>query len=251
MIISPDDITKEAPGTKAIGSTGQGGGAAMARRILGRFDKRSPKLAEGVDELTPYLRAAVDVLDKAYCNGNKILLEGTQGSGLSLYHGSYPHVTSRDTTVAGCLAEAGISWNRVRHVVMVCRTYPIRVQSPSRSSSGPMSQELGWAEISRRSNINYNKLLKAEKTSTTKRRRRVSEFDWVLLKKSALLNGPTDIALTFADYLSAENRQAKRFDQLDNNTINLIQEIEMITGASVSLIATGFNYRSIIDRRHW
>jgi hypothetical protein len=41
--------------------------------------------------------------------GGKVFLEGTQGSGLSLYHRSYPYVTSRDTTASGCLAEAGDS----------------------------------------------------------------------------------------------------------------------------------------------
>ena len=55
----------------------------------------------------------------------KILLEGTQGTGLSLYHGDYPSVTSRDTTVAGCLAEAGIGPRRVRKIILVCRTFPM------------------------------------------------------------------------------------------------------------------------------
>jgi len=81
--------------------------------------------------------------------------------------------------------------------------------------------------------------------------RRVGEFDWSLLKRAALVNGPTDIALTFADYLSKANRNAKRLDQLDKSTINFIGEIERVTGARVSLIATGFSSRSIVDRRSW
>ena len=95
------------------------------------------------------------MLEEAFCNRKRVLLEGTQGTGLSIYHGYYPHVTSRDTTVAGCLAEAGISPSRVRKVVMVCRTYPIRVQSPEAAgrTSGPMSQEITLEEISRRSEI--------------------------------------------------------------------------------------------------
>lgn len=105
------------------------------------------------------------------------MLEGTQGTGLSLYHGPYPYVTSRDTTVAGCLADAGISPSRVRKVIMVCRTYPIRVESPSGKTSGPMSREIDWKEVSRRSGVPESELREAEVTSTTKRKRRVSEFD--------------------------------------------------------------------------
>jgi adenylosuccinate synthase len=180
-----------------------------------------------------------------------VLLEGTQGTGLSLHHGFYPHVTSRDTTVSGCLAEAGIAALRVRRVLMVCRTYPIRVQSPKGATSGPMSKDLSWAEIARRSRLPLKKLLSSEKTSTTKRRRRVGEFDWDLLRKAASLNAPTDIALTFTDYISSTNRNARRFEQLTQETIRFVHEIERVAGAAVSLIATRFHSRSIIDRRAW
>jgi adenylosuccinate synthase len=179
-------------------------------------------------------------------------LEGTQGTGLSLYHGSYPHVTSRDTTVAGCLAEAGISPHWVRKVVMVCRTYPIRVQNPSATaSSGPMSQEITLTEISRRSGISLSELQKTETTSTTGRKRRISEFDWGLLRRAAFLNAPTDIALTFVDYLNKANQDARRFEQLTDETLRFIQEVERVAGAPVSLISTRFHTRSIIDRRAW
>jgi adenylosuccinate synthase len=170
---------------------------------------------------------------------------------LSLHHGFYPHVTSRDTTVAGCLAEAGISPSRVRKVILVCRTYPIRVQSPKDGDSGPMSQEVDWKTIAQRSGIPLAELRRTERTSTTKRKRRVAEFDWVLLRKSASLNAPTDIALTFADYLNIANRNASRFEQLDITTIRFIEEIERVAAAPVSLISTRFHSRAIVDRRAW
>jgi adenylosuccinate synthase len=211
-------------------------------------------MAKDIDKLKPYVRPAHDVIEAACRQQRRVLLEGTQGTGLSLYHGPYPHVTSRDTTVAGCLAEAGISPSRVRKVVMVCRTYPIRVQDPDGEggkTSGPMSQEITLPEIERRSGIALTKLQKTETTSTTKRRRRICEFDWVLLKKAAELNAPTDIALTFVDYVSAENEKARRFEQLTSETLRFIQEIERVAEAPVSLIATRFHHRSIIDRRTW
>jgi adenylosuccinate synthase len=114
-----------------------------------------------------------------------------------------------------------------------------------------MSQELSWRKISIRSGVSYSELQDKEKTSTTNRRRRVAEFDWELLRKAASLNGPTDIALTFADYIRVENRNARRFEQLSEETIRFIEEIERVAGAPVSLISTRFKSRSIIDRRSW
>lgn len=70
-----------------------------------------------------------------------------------------------------------------------------------------------------------------------------------MLHRAASLNGPTDIALTFADYLSIENRRANRLEQLTPETVRLINEIESVAGARVSLISTDFDHRAIIDRR--
>jgi len=274
MIIEDGDKAGETSLIKDIASTGQGVGWATARRIIGRGSytttsapvkaTRSRKkslriedipvrLARDIKELRPFIRPTYEELEKAYSAGKKIFLEGTQGTGLSLYHGFYPHVTSRDTTVAGCLAEAGISPSRVRKVVMVCRTYPIRVgNAPSSGkTSGPMSQEISLREISRRSGIPLKELIKTERTSTTNRERRIAEFDWTLIRKAASLNAPTDIALSFVDYIKAVNKDARRFEQLTEDTIRFIEEVERVTTAPVSLISTRFHSRSIIDRRAW
>lgn len=250
MIISSEDIEAEKKITQDISSTGQGVGQATARKIVGRGDKKV-QLAKDSPELKPYIRKAIDVLTWAFLNNNRILLEGTQGTGLSLHHGMYPYVTSRDTTVAGCLSEAGIPPSKLRKVVMVCRTFPIRVQNPPGGTSGFMSHEISWKEISRRSGISIEKLQHREKTSTTNRARRVGEFDWETIRKAAFLNGATDIALTFADYLSPRNQLVRRYEQLTDETIEMIEEIEHVTKARVSLIGTGFDSRSIIDRREW
>jgi len=249
IIITDDDIKNEAQLKADIGSTGQGVGHATARKILERNTKT--KLAKDIAELKPYLGNALDLLSKTLSRNGRVLLEGTQGTGLSIHHGHYPYVTSRDTTVSGCLAEAGLSPASIRRIIMVCRTYPIRVESPEGATSGPMSQEISFKEISGRSGISLGELEKNERTSTTHRKRRIGEFDWDLIRKAAFLNGPTDIALTFVDYINIKNRQAKRFEQLTDDTINLIEEIEHVTRAKISLIATGFNSRSIIDRRDW
>lgn len=190
-------------------------------------------------------------LEKAFAAGKRVFVEGTQGTGLSLHHGFYPHVTSRETSVSGCLAEAGIAPSRVRRTILVVRSYPIRVESPKGATSGFMELELDWATISSRCQIPAEELEEKEKTTTTNRRRRVGEFDWSLLRKAASLNGPTDIALTFVDYISIDNRKARRFEQLTEDTLRFIEEIERVASAPVSLITTRFDYRSIIDRRAW
>jgi len=134
---------------------------------------------------------------------------------------------------------------------MVCRTYPIRVQNPERSTSGRLSQEVSWKIVSERSKIKLERLVESEKTSTTNRSRRVGEFDWALLRKASAINGPTDIALTFADYLDRRNEEARRYEQLRAETIRFIEEIEQVAAAPVSLISTRFDFRSVIDRRYW
>lgn len=114
-----------------------------------------------------------------------------------------------------------------------------------------MSQEITLEEISERSKIPLEELQTTEKTSTTNRDRRIAEFDWTLLKKASILNAPTDIALSFVDYLSRSNQDARRLDQLTLDTIRFIQEVERVAEAPVSLISTRFHHRSIIDRRAW
>ena len=83
------------------------------------------------------------------------------------------------------------------------------------------------------------------------RQRRLAEFDWALVRSSVEVNGATDIALTFADYLGIANRLAQRYDQLTDETIRFVEEIEQVSGVPVSLLSTRFDARSVIDRRRW
>lgn len=278
MIIEEEDIEEEQALVKGISSTGQGGGAAAARRIMGRsldrqercfFGKAPPRvrLARDVEELRPYVGegpiyrgSTVARLEEAYRRGDSILLEGTQGSGLSLFHGLYPHVTSRDTNVAGCLAEAGISPSRVRKILMVVRYTPIRVaNSVNGNTSGLLKHEVTFEEVADQAGIDASEVKESEKTSTTRRDRRVGWFEWEQFRKACALNAPTDIVLTFADYISAENRSARRFDQLPGKTIKFIEELETVAQAPVSLVnirfpretSERFDLRTLIDRRNW
>lgn len=267
-IIEDEDLeTERAHLVSTIASTGSGSGAAAARRILSR-GKKSIRLARDVEELRPYVGTdgnyhgcTTDRLEEAYRNGHSILLEGTQGSGLSIFHGDYPHVTSRDTNVAGCLAEAGISPSRIRKILMVIRPMPIRVGDPDGDqghTSGQLKHGTTFDEIAEFAGLEGTALNAAEKTSTTRRNRRVGWFEWDQFRKACALNAPTDIVLTFADYLKSTNSQARRFEQLDPDTIKFVEELERVSQAPVSLINTRFSrdtgasdLRSLIDRRNW
>lgn len=267
-VIEEEDIqTEKGHLVSTIASTGSGSGAAAARRILSR-GKDTIRLARDVEELRPYVGipgsyhgSTSDRLEEAYRSGRSILLEGTQGSGLSIFHGDYPHVTSRDTNVAGCLAEAGISPSRVRKILMVVRPMPIRVGDPDGDNghtSGILKHPTTFDEIARFAGLEAEALNTAEKTSTTRRSRRVGWFEWDQFRKACALNAPTDIVLTFADYLKSSNRKARRFEQLDPDTIKFVEELERVSQAPVSLINTRFSrdpdasdLRSLIDRRNW
>jgi adenylosuccinate synthase len=267
-IIEEEDIGTEKEGhlVSTIASTGSGSGAAAARRILSRG--KEIRLARDVEELRPYVGipgnyhgCTSDRLEEAYRRGHSILLEGTQGSGLSIFHGDYPHVTSRDTNVAGCLAEAGISPSRIRKILMVIRPMPIRVGDPDGDdghTSGTLKHATTFNKIAEEAGLEAQALNTAEKTSTTRRNRRVGWFEWDQFRKACALNAPTDIVLTFADYLKSSNSKARRFEQLDAETIKFVEELERVSQAPVSLINTRFprdpdtsDLRSLIDRRNW
>lgn len=177
-----------------IGSTGEGVGPARVARINrdpSQFRQFKDIAAEyGLEmclcEDTPrYLTNMQD-------NGMNILIEGTQGSGLSLLHSHWPYCTSIDTNAAGVISEVGLAPSRVTDVLLVFRTYPIRVAG----NSGPMENEITWEELSERIHRQVT-----EKTTVTKKTRRIAEWDPKLFYNSMMINAPTEVALTFADYV--------------------------------------------------
>jgi adenylosuccinate synthase len=257
VIIEDQDVAYERTTLDVIGSTKQGVGAATARKLLGRDGREhlgsKVRLASNAAELTGFIRPVGIELERAYADGRRIMLEGTQGTDLSLHHASWPNVTSRETTASGCLADAGIAPLRVRRVIMVTRTYPIRVGG----TSGPMGRKIEMKVIAERSDLPLSEIEATEVGTISRNPRRVAEFDWEQLRRSAALNGATDVALTFADYLSAENQGARRFEQLSIETQNFVGEVERVANAPVSLISTRFprgempDKRCVIDRRTW
>lgn len=247
-IITDKDIQLEQELKETIGSTGQGVGAATASNIIARLMGEDRHKAKHTHALKHFIGDTKAELEKLYSQNKKILLEGTQGTGLSLHHGQFPYVTSRDTSVSGCLSEAGISPRRVRKIIMVTRTYPIRVGGTSGDFG---SKEINMGIVAARSGKSEEDLLSKELTTTTKRPRRIAEFSWDLFRKACELNSPTDIALTFTDYISVDNEQARSYEKLTEETRRFIEEVERCSEVKVSLIGTKFDFRSVIDRRNW
>ena len=130
---------------------------------------------------------------------------------------------------------------------MVVRRYPIRVGG----ESGPMGIEIDFQTISDRCGIPVDEIKEIEVGSVSGNQRRIAEFDWEQLRRSAAINGATDIALSFSDYISVENRQARRFEQLTDETRAFVADVERVANAPVSLISTRFHRFGVIDRRNW
>ncbi len=224
-----------------IGSTGSGTGVAVAKRALRDADLR---LARDVPALKDYLVCTSDEVMDHHLEGKKIAIEGTQGFGLSLYHSPYyPKATSRDTTASGFLSEVGISPLEVSNIIMVIRTFPIRVAG----NSGDLPKEINWEIIQKESG--YPDKIE-EFTSVTKNLRRVARFDGEIVKKAVSVNGPTKIALMGSDYLDYRNKDLKNFDELTQQTKDFIYQIERELGAKINFIGTGPTDEELIDRRN-
>lgn len=223
---------------RRIGSTGEGVGPARMARIardpnefrLFRDIAEEYGLQNCMRKDTPW---SIACMQEA---GKNILIEGTQGSALSLLHSHWPYCTSIDTNASGIISEVGIAPSRVTDVLMVCRTYPIRVAG----NSGPMENEITWEELGRR----LGKEMTPEKTTVTKKIRRIAEWDDDLYRESCMLNEPTEIALTFADYIDPYIFNAKEADRVLASAplMDFIRKHEI---APIRYIGTG--PKSIID----
>jgi adenylosuccinate synthase len=221
-----------------IASTLTGTGAAAARKVM-----RDPHTRRAADDsrLQPYLADVPELLRRALAAGAHVVVEGTQGAGLSLHHGPYPYVTSRDTTAATFLSEAGLPPGAVDDVIVVFRTYPIRVAG----HSGPLAGETTWEDVAQRAG--YPTAL-AEYTSVTGRLRRVGEFDWGLATRAVTLNGPTSLAIHGTDYLSYADLGVRRFEELSKTTRSFIEDVEMRLGVPVRYAFTGPAGGDLVDR---
>ena len=215
---------------KGLGTTGWGVGPAVEERV-----RRTAKLVKDIPQLKPYVVDAATEVNKGLDNGKKVLLEGTQGIQLSLYHGSYPYVTSRDTSASAICSEAGIGPTRIDQSLIVLKSFMTRV------GAGPLPGEISKEEAIKRGWF--------ETAAGTGRDRRAAPFNFELAAKAVMLNGATQIALTKLDCVYSDCKGAKAFNELPTEAKAFVEKVESETKAPVKLIGTGPDALDIIDRR--
>lgn len=243
-VITAEQIEDEAKMDlgERIGSTSargrEGIGVAMADKVL-----RSLRCvqAKDFDLLKPYVTDTVEYINKRLDEGEDVLVEGTQGYGLSIDHGEFPYTTSRNATVSAFAESIGVQPEYyLTNVIGVTRTYPIRVAGNS-GPFAPGSQELSWDEMRKRTN---NPTLSVENTTVTHLPRRIATFSDQQYIEACRVNRPTEIALTFADYLDPSVYQSSTIEG-SYEVMAFIERLENLYDAPVSLVNTGPN--STID----
>jgi len=240
VILDEQDLTYErgAHLRERVGSTLSGTGSATSRKVLRdptqKTAKEVPALQELVTDVSYRLNVLVD-------RGHEIIVEGTQGMGLSLHHSPhFPFATSRDTTAAAFLSEVGLGPTLVTDVILLFRTFPIRVAG----NSGPLPNELTWEAVASRaqSPIPFN-----EYTTVTKRLRRVAEFDWDQAHEAVRINRPTQLALHGLDYVNFADRGVRSWGELSDASKTFVSNIETRLGVQVRCVFTGPRTPDIID----
>jgi len=157
------------------------------------WEKVSPgptlrQIQQAAKTLRPYLCDGVALAHQVMESGEKILIEGAQGTFLDVDHGTYPYVTSSHCTAGGACTGTGIPPTAIRKVMGVLKAYTTRV------GSGPFVTE----------DSSLGHLLHGmgrEFGSTTGRARRCGWFDAVLVRRAVRLNGVTELAMTNLDGL--------------------------------------------------
>ncbi len=269
-------------------------GAARARARLESVDTPSGTVAEALAALDDALMAslalrerilalAVEVgeeLDRRLAAGEHVLLEGAQGTALDLDHGTYPFVTSSNTTAASAAIGVGVGPTRIGEVLGVVKAYTTRV------GNGPLPTALD-PEMDEKL-----RQLGGEFGATTGRPRRCGWFDAVLSRHAARVNGLTGLAVTKMDVLDtlpevaictgyllpdgeritefpadtrilaqvepelewhpgwqAPTGDAQALDELPLNARRYLDRIETLTGAPVRMVSVGTRRRQIIPVR--
>ena len=236
MIIEASDKALEATLQlrERLSSTLCGVGSAVSRRALRGADVRTAALAaKEVHWLSALITDVSEEANSALDEGKKVLIEGTQGFGLSLYHAdSYPKATSRDTTAAGFLSEVGLSPRLVTDVVLVFRTFPIRVAG---EQAGPMKDEITWEILQRESGYPHPI---QEMTTVSKKLRRIGRFDWGMAQKAIEVNRPTGLAMTGLDYIDFRSFGVTEPSFLSDSARSFLSRVRTELGVPVVFAST-------------
>jgi adenylosuccinate synthase len=312
--VALDMAREKARGSKAIGTTGRGIGPAyedkVARRGLRVGDLFNPELfAEKLKEvlefhnfalvnyykvdavdfqetfdaameyakvLKPLVTDVTELLDQTRVKGDNILFEGAQGTLLDIDHGTYPYVTSSNTTAGGVATGAGFGPLNLDYVLGIVKAYTTRV------GSGPFPTEL-YDGLDKQDPVGRHLGEKGhEFGATTGRLRRTGWFDAVAMRRAVQINSISGFCLTKLDVLdgvetikictgyqledgtvtnvtpmAAEGYEkvtpvyeempgwsentfgVTELDKLPQAAVNYIKRLEELTGVPIDIISTG------------
>lgn len=317
--VALDAAREKARGNKAIGTTGRGIGPAYEDKAARRglrlgdlfnketfaeklkdvmhlhnfqlehyynvepvsYEETLATIMSQADILTAMVIDVTQELDDARKRGDKIMFEGAQGTLLDIDHGTYPYVTSSNTTAGGVAAGSGFGPRHLGYILGIAKAYCTRV------GSGPFPTEL-------RDDIGeYLGVKGQEFGATTGRKRRCGWFDAVAMRRAVQVNSISGFCLTKMDVMDGlkeikicvgyqlpdgsvlevspmaadayenitpvyetvpgwtENTfGAKSIDDLPQTALDYIKRIEELTGVPVDIISTGPDRNETIIKVH-
>jgi adenylosuccinate synthase len=217
--------------TGKVGTTKSGVGPCNADRAL-----RLVKVARDVPELKDLLADVPGEIHDVLKRDGRVLVEGSQGTFLSVFHGTYPYCTTKDVCASAVCSDVGIGPTDVDQVLVVFKSYVTRVGGGSDTLEGVLSEEeakkRGWQEYG----------------TVTGRPRRAAPFNYGLAARACRLNGATQIALTKVDTVYPSAKGVRTFDQLPAEAKDFVAKIEREMGVPVTLLGTGPDSMDVVDR---
>jgi adenylosuccinate synthase len=249
-IVSDEDVKAESEASSSvakIASTQKGVGSALARKVM-----RRGNVAKNFSALLPAGIRIEEIDIEALCTTYKyrktILMEVPQGFGLSLNHGlQYPYTTCRDVTVAQALADLGVHPSLLGNVIMALRTFPIRVgnlvddKGREIGYSGPFypdSTEITWDSLG----------VEPERTTVTKRIRRVATFSLDQYAHAFRVNRPDHVFLNFCNYFKTVEEAEGLFTRIwDIKPVSFLG-VGPTTDNVIDAFSEGFNARYAAKR---
>jgi adenylosuccinate synthase len=214
---------------KKIGVTKSGVGACNADRVF-----RSARLARDVPDLSGLLADVSEEINNALDEKHQVILEGSQGTFLSLFHGTYPFCTSKDVCASAICSDVGVGPTEVDDVIVVFKAFVTRV------GEGPLEGQLSEEETRKRGWQEFG--------TVTGRLRRAAPFNFELAERAVHLNGATQAAITKLDVVFPEVVGMRKFEQLPPKARDFLNEVEKAIGVPVTLVGTGPSSEDLVDR---
>jgi adenylosuccinate synthase len=316
--VALDKARERARGLAAIGTTGRGIGPAYEDKVSRRGlrvsdlfhrERLAAKLGELLDfhnfvlqqyfkepplefqplleeclryaeELKPMVADVGILLHELQSKGENLMFEGAQGTLLDIDHGTYPFVTSSNTTAGGAATGTGMGPRDLHYVLGITKAYTTRV------GAGPFPTEL-FDEMGE-----YLSTRGREVGATTGRRRRCGWFDAVVLRRAAQINSLSGLCITKLDVLDeldtirvctnyrcngelwdtlppgaeiladcqpeyidlpgwrTSTVGAKTYEELPANARAYLEKLEELVGVPIDIISTGPDRKETIIRRH-